>query len=129
MREVRRGLTLTKAMFTSAPSRPAGEAGTGTWTSIGDARTVADGDIKAFPQSGGAVAVANVGGTFYAFDDTCTHKRCSLAEGELDGTTVTCICHGSEFDITNGDVKHGPAERPVGSYPVRVEAGEIRILR
>ena len=129
MRELRRGLTMTKAMFTSAPTGSPSMAGAGTWTSIGDARTVAEGEIKAFPQDGGPVAVANVGGTFYAFDDTCTHKRCSLAEGDLDGTIVTCICHGSQFDVTSGAVKRGPAETPVGSYPARVEAGEVKIQR
>ena len=48
------------------------------------------------------VAVANVGGAFHAFDDTCTHEDCSLAEGELARTVVTCPCHFAEFDIRTG---------------------------
>jgi nitrite reductase/ring-hydroxylating ferredoxin subunit len=51
---------------------------------------------------GTRIAVANVGGTYYAFDDTCTHEQCSLAEGDLAGTTVTCMCHGAEFDVRTG---------------------------
>ena len=39
-----------------------------------------------------------------AFDDTCTHEECSLAEGELDGAVIVCPCHGSEFDVRTGDV-------------------------
>ena len=34
---------------------------------------------------GTRIAIANVGGTYYAFDDTCTHQQCSLAEGDLAG--------------------------------------------
>src|SRR5438128_1510563 len=59
------------------------------------------------------VAVANVGGTFHAFDDTCTHEDCSLAEGELARTTVTCPCHFAEFDIRTGAVLAPPATVPL----------------
>ena len=129
MRELRRGITMTKAMFASAPSNSPSTPGGGEWTTLGAASTVASGDITAFPTPGGAVAVASVGGTYYAFDDTCTHKRCSLAEGDLDGTVVTCICHGSQFDVTSGAVLQGPAETPVGSFPVRVEGSDLQVQR
>ena len=129
MRELRRGVTLTKAMFASTPSGAPSGAGTGDWTALGAAATVETGHIKAFPTPGGAVAVANVGGTYYGFDDTCTHKHCSLAQGDLDGTVVTCICHGSQFDVTSGEVKRGPAATPVGSYSVRVEGADLQVRR
>jgi nitrite reductase/ring-hydroxylating ferredoxin subunit len=128
VRELRRGITMTKAMFASAPSDQPSNPG-GEWATLGAASTVASGDITAFATPAGAVAVANVGGTYYAFDDTCTHKRCSLAEGDLDGTVVTCICHGSQFDVTSGAVLQGPAETPVGSYPVRVEGSDLQVQR
>ena len=73
------------------------------------------------------VSVANTVGHLYAFDDTCTHRGCSLAEAELDGTTITCICHGSRFDVTSGALLRGPAERPIGTYPVREEGGDLQI--
>lgn len=73
------------------------------------------------------VAVANVGGTFYAFDDTCTHMGCSLAEGELVETIVTCRCHGSRIDVCSGAVFQGPAKEPVETYETRVEGGNLEI--
>jgi len=80
---------------------------------------VTPGTIQAFDVAGVRVAVANVNGTFYAFDDACTHMGCSLtAQGHLTGTTVTCDCHGSEFDVRTGNVLHGPATCPVHTYPV-----------
>jgi nitrite reductase/ring-hydroxylating ferredoxin subunit len=84
-------------------------------------------ELAAFDVSGNRIAVAAVGDAFYAFGDTCTHQGCSLAGGHLEGTTVTCPCHGSRFDVTTGDVVRGPAREPVRSYPVRLEAGALRV--
>ncbi len=84
--------------------------------------------ITAIDVHGTRVAIANVGGTYYAFDDACTHEQCSLAEeGELAGTTVTCTCHGSEFDVRTGKVLAPPATLPVKVYPVQVAGDSLQI--
>jgi nitrite reductase/ring-hydroxylating ferredoxin subunit len=88
---------------------------------------VQPGQLAAFEVKGTRVAVANVGGTFHAFDDICTHMQCSLAEGTLEGTTVTCPCHGSEFDVRTGAVLAPPAVQPVRSYRVSVEGDTLKI--
>jgi 3-phenylpropionate/trans-cinnamate dioxygenase ferredoxin subunit len=86
------------------------------------------GGVRAIDVRGTRIAVANVGGTYYAFDDACTHAQCSLAEeGEMSGTTVTCTCHGSEFDVRTGKVLAPPASVPVKVYPVRVEGDTVQI--
>lgn len=92
---------------------------------IGSATDVADGQMRVFDIDGTNVNVSNAGGRLYAFDDTCTHAGCSLAEGGLDGTTVTCPCHGSQFDVTSGAVRHGPARLPVRSRVVQVEGPDL----
>ena len=73
------------------------------------------------------ITLANVAGTLFAIDDTCTHRGCSLGDGKLDGSTVQCACHGSRFDVTSGEVVRGPAEDPVRSYPVHVANGEVQV--
>ena len=88
---------------------------------------VQPGKLIAIDVGGNQVAVANVGGTFHAFDDACTHRQCSLAEGTLEGTTVTCPCHGSQFDARTGAVLRPPAVQPVRSYRVRVEGDTLKI--
>lgn len=88
---------------------------------IGDSKDVAAGQMRVFDVAGTKVNVASAGGQLYAFEDTCTHSGCSLAMGRLDGTTVTCHCHGSQFDVTSGTVLRGPATRPVRSRLVQVE--------
>jgi 3-phenylpropionate/trans-cinnamate dioxygenase ferredoxin subunit len=86
------------------------------------------GAIVAVDARGTRIAVANVGGNYYAFDDACTHEQCSLTEmGELTGTTVTCTCHGSEFDVRTGQVLAPPATVPVKVYPTRVEGDTLQI--
>jgi 3-phenylpropionate/trans-cinnamate dioxygenase ferredoxin component len=92
---------------------------------IGSATDVADGEMRVFLVAGAKVNVANSGGHLYAFDDTCTHMGCSLARGDLEGTTVTCACHGSQFDVTSGAVLRGPAARPVRSRSIHVEGGQL----
>ena len=76
---------------------------------------------------GTRIAVANVQGVFYAFDDECTHEQCSLAEGDLAGTTLTCMCHGAEFDVRSGAVLAPPAVIPIRVYRTRVEGDALHI--
>ena len=86
------------------------------------------GAIVALDVGGTRIAVANVGGNYYAFDDACTHEQCSLTEmGELAGTTVSCTCHGSEFDVRTGKVLAPPATVPVKVYATRVEGDALHI--
>ena len=94
---------------------------------VAGADDLKDGDMRVFDVRGTQIAVANIAGTFYAFGDTCTHMQCSLAEGDLEETTVICPCHGSEFDVTSGEVLRGPAREPVGAYEVRVEGDSLEI--
>lgn len=92
---------------------------------VGRSTDVAPGRMRVFDVAGTKVNVANVGGHLYAFDDTCTHAGCSLARGRLNATTVTCACHGSQFDVTSGAVLRGPAARPVRSRSVHVEGMDL----
>ncbi|MGH2725806.1 MAG: Rieske (2Fe-2S) protein [Actinomycetota bacterium] len=95
-----------------------------TVAKLGD---IEEGELAAFDVNGAKVAIANVDGTPFAFGDVCTHARCSLAEGQLDGITVTCPCHGSQFDVTTGEVRNPPATEPVPVFRARVEGDAIQV--
>jgi nitrite reductase/ring-hydroxylating ferredoxin subunit len=86
---------------------------------------VPQGEIRGFEIEGTAVAVANDGGTFRAFHNECTHKRCALDDGDLEDGTLTCACHGSVFDLETGAVESPPATEPIAVYPVRVEGDDL----
>ena len=91
------------------------------------ARDVNPGDVVATEVQGAPIAIANVAGTYYAFDDLCTHEQCSLADGELSGTTIACMCHGAEFDVRTGQVLAPPAPSSIKVYPVRVDGDLIHV--
>jgi nitrite reductase/ring-hydroxylating ferredoxin subunit len=71
------------------------------------------------------LAIFNLGSGFHAIDAACTHVRGPLDQGRVDGTVVTCPWHGSQFDLRTGEVRKGPAARPVATYPVRVDQGKL----
>ena len=71
-----------------------------------------------------SILVSNVDGAFYATDEACTHAQGPLSAGPLEGKIVTCVLHGSCFDVTNGAVTCGPATEPLKTYDVAIE-GEI----
>ena len=72
----------------------------------------------------GEAAVFNVGGTICATQAKCTHRQGPLSKGKLDGSTVTCPLHGSQFNVCTGEVLRGPATDPLKTYRVDVD-GEI----
>jgi 3-phenylpropionate/trans-cinnamate dioxygenase ferredoxin subunit len=92
---------------------------------VGTEGDVSVGGVVPFQIEGETIAIANVGGTLYAFDDRCSHRGCSLSEGMLDGTSITCPCHFSVFQVTDGAVLEGPATKAQQTYEVSVEDGKI----
>lgn len=82
---------------------------------------------KVVEVAGRSIALFNVGGTFYALDNTCTHRGGPLGEGTLDGDTVTCPWHGAQFDVKNGTVSGPPAGTGVRSYAARIEGDDVVI--
>jgi uncharacterized protein YbjT (DUF2867 family)/nitrite reductase/ring-hydroxylating ferredoxin subunit len=72
----------------------------------------------------GDAAVFNVGARLCATQDKCTHRQGPLSKGKLDGSTVTCPLHGSQFNVCTGEVLRGPATDPLKTYRVILD-GEI----
>jgi nitrite reductase (NADH) small subunit len=82
------------------------------------------GTIREFSLEGKAIALANVGGKFYAINNTCLHRGGPLAEGALNGSTVTCPWHGWQYDVSNGKLVMNQAVGVV-CYPVEVRGDDI----
>lgn len=62
---------------------------------------------------------------YVAFDDRCTHRGGSLADGALACDLVQCPWHGSQFDVHTGAVKLGPAEEGIRTFPVTERSGRL----
>jgi len=65
---------------------------------------------------------------YLAFDDHCTHQGGSLADGACIRDYVQCPWHGSQFNMTTGQVNAGPAGQPVSTYEVRQTGSRIELL-
>lgn len=79
-------------------------------------------DVEGLP-----VALANVGGTIYAFGDACRHEGGPLSAGALIGATVTCPWHGWTYDVRTGKSVVPPVGLRIPTYPVSMEDGSIFI--
>ena len=98
-----------------------------TLREVGRTAECPPGKAKLVEVDGKKIALFNVGGHFYALDDTCTHRGGPLSQGAFDAQGVTCPWHGSKFDLKTGQVLHPPATRPVTAYRVVVEGDRVKL--
>jgi nitrite reductase/ring-hydroxylating ferredoxin subunit len=103
------------------------EAGPEKWTSVTAPATLAEDDRATIRVKGADVLVVRSGRSMFALSDRCSHRGCSLAEGEIHDGTVTCACHGSTFRLADGAVVRGPATAAQPSYEVRTHKGELQL--
>jgi nitrite reductase/ring-hydroxylating ferredoxin subunit/uncharacterized membrane protein len=73
------------------------------------------------------IVLARTDDGYCAFNDGCSHRGGPLSDGALACKTVQCPWHGSQFDVTTGQVKAGPAESAILTYPVETSGGEVRL--
>jgi nitrite reductase (NADH) small subunit len=92
-----------------------------TVAKIGD---VPEGEGRVVEAAGKVLALFNVGGSYYAVDNTCPHRGGPLGEGELEGRTVRCPWHAWRWDVSTGGNVNNPAVS-IACYPVIVDSGAI----
>lgn len=98
------------------------------FTQVCKASELPSGTMKTVTVAGKRIALVNVDGQYFAIDDSCTHAGCSLGgEGFLEGTMITCGCHGAQYDATTGKVLALPAVADLRSYQVKVEGDDVMI--
>ena len=92
------------------------------------------GEKKGFPFQGKTVLLVNLGGEYFALDNKCPHMGGSLADGNLEGETLSCPRHGAKFDVRTGknvgDAKIAFIKAKVGDakmFPVKVEGKDILV--
>jgi 3-phenylpropionate/trans-cinnamate dioxygenase ferredoxin subunit len=64
------------------------------WIEPGETATVS---VDGFP-----IAIANIAGEFYAFQNLCPHQGTTLGGRPLEGCEITCPQHSSRYDVTTG---------------------------
>ena len=82
---------------------------------IASTTDLAPGEAKCVEVAGKKIALFNLDGTFFAIDDTCTHRGGPLSEGEVSGEEVTCPWHGPS--TTSRPVRCSARPPRAGSRP------------
>ncbi|MFF0093160.1 Rieske (2Fe-2S) protein [Streptomyces canus] len=85
---------------------------------------IPEGGGKIFKDSG-VVVTQPTAGEFKAFSSKCTHQGCAVT-GITNGV-ITCPCHKSEFSVTDGSVKKGPATQPLPEEKISVSGDSISL--
>jgi nitrite reductase (NADH) small subunit len=75
---------------------------------------------------GRVYAIFNVDGQISAIDGICPHQGGPLADGALEGTTVTCPWHGWQFDVRTGKTPLGPKIKQA-VYEVKIEGQDVMV--
>ncbi len=87
------------------------------------------GTIKVVKAAGQEVSITNVEGKYYAFPNKCTHLGGPVGRGELTGFDVQCPWHGSKFDVRTGAVVTPPAQIPLKTFAVKVDADGVWVKK
>ncbi len=110
---------------TAAPTPSTTVAG----TLIGPASQVPLGKVAAFtdPYSGDPAYVLHVtSNNFVGFNAVCPHAGCTV-QPVLSQSVFQCPCHGSQFDLNNGQVISGPASSNLTQLNIVVSNGIIYV--
>ena len=111
------------------PNQTAFDPGPEDWTPVAEASELSGDEPKAVVAGDTPVMLVRHPDGIHAIHDRCSHRGCLLSGGEIDGHVVTCACHGSKFDITDGSLLRGPATAPQPAFEAREAAGRIEVRR
>ncbi|OGD96927.1 hypothetical protein A3F02_00535 [Candidatus Curtissbacteria bacterium RIFCSPHIGHO2_12_FULL_38_9b] len=95
---------------------------------VANVNDLPEGGLKKVEVNGEPVALYKIDGKFYATQNECSHVGCGLDEHHsITGDVVECTCHGSQFNVKNGEVVLPPATEPLKTYQVSVEGEDVFI--
>ncbi|MFD5254423.1 Rieske (2Fe-2S) protein [Streptomyces bobili] len=116
------------ASGSAAASGGSASASTGGGAAAGAALTttadIPEGGGKVFDDQK-VVVVQPTAGEFKAYSAVCTHSGCAV-KSIADGV-INCPCHNSNFSVTDGSVKSGPATKPLPAVQITVSGDSITL--
>ena len=108
-------------------SRTAFEEPSAKWVDAIEESKLTDGKLVRAEVDGVAIVLLKQSENIHAISATCTHVGAPLDEGSVENACVTCPWHGSVFDMTSGEVVHGPASHAAQAYATRVEKQQVQV--
>ena len=97
------------------------------WRQVGSVSKIKVDQPLSVEVNGIAIGIYQIGEEYHAIEDVCPHAFAILTEGFIEGCEVECPLHEATFDITNGKLLSGPADRDLQTFPVKTEEGQILV--
>ncbi len=119
-------LSLSKGV---GPDQTVFDAGPTDWTTAADASLLSEAQPTRVVVDETPVLLLRTGERTYAIHDRCSHRGCSLSQGQVEGQEVVCACHGSRFDLRDGSLRGGPATAAQPAFQVREREGRLELRR
>lgn len=79
-------------------------------------------------EDGTRICIANAAGQLYACEAACPHQRAALCEGDLEGTTLTCLDHLWQWDLRSGEPQ-GMALEPLAVFALEIVGEDVFLKR
>jgi nitrite reductase/ring-hydroxylating ferredoxin subunit/uncharacterized membrane protein len=117
-------LVFAKAVMVN---RVAGADGPRRWVRVVEEAELPDDTPAGVQADGRQILLYRHDGTLYALDNLCSHAGGLLSRGQVEGLTVTCPLHGSQYCLADGSVRRGPSHQPQPVIRTRVRNGWIEV--
>ena len=98
---------------------------TAAYIAVAQADELKPNEMKRVRVAGQARLLCNAEGQLYCVDELCSHEDYSLFFGCIKGKSIKCSLHGSYFSLEDGKPLNEPADCPLKTYPVKIEAGQV----
>ena len=109
------------------PNQTAYDPGPGDWSDAIGSGDLPAGEPRSVLVGETPVFLLRHGDGLHAMHDRCSHRGCLLSDGDVEGESVVCVCHGSRFRLGDGSIERGPATVPQPSYETREQDGTIQV--
>ena len=86
-----------------------------------------DGEMQPVAGTADPIAIARLGGEWFAFENNCTHDDFPLTEGIIERGEIECPLHGARYCLRTGKVRAVPANCSIRVYPVHVIGDDVLV--
>jgi 3-phenylpropionate/trans-cinnamate dioxygenase ferredoxin subunit len=97
------------------------------YTRVASLADLPTGQLLGVEVEGHRICLVNCDDEIYALQDNCSHKDFPLSAGALEDCRLECAWHGAKFDVQSGRALSLPAIKPVRTYNVRIDGGDILV--
>ncbi len=87
-----------------------------------------EGVLAVVRSDGQRVCLIRSGDRVSAVANNCSHQDFEMSLGDvLSDGSIQCAWHGARFDCVTGEVKQGPATRPLPVFEVRIDGTDVLV--